>query len=201
MKAPCAGIAMGLVVEGSNYSILTDCRRRDHYGDMDSKLPVRAKRHRAADGHQDASISIGMMREALAQAKESSRRNPRHHGKDAQRTAKMFALRAAHHAVEVPTERSAILSVRRQEDRSIIEQTGVKIDVLEDGTVIFSTSGAEAISRASSSRCHRGAEIAKPIRRGRLLGGIGAFSNSSQAPRLAPHQQSPNTASATFAMS
>src|ERR1700686_631594 len=42
MKSPCAGIAMGLVVEGGNYSILTDIAgAEDHYGDMDFKVAGR----------------------------------------------------------------------------------------------------------------------------------------------------------------
>ena len=54
LKAPCAGIAMGLVVEGDKYAILTDIAgAEDHYGDMDFKVAgTRAGHHRAADGHQ-----------------------------------------------------------------------------------------------------------------------------------------------------
>src|SRR6202048_3729413 len=101
MKAPCAGIAMGLVVaDDKKYSILTDIAgAEDHYGDMEFK--VAGTRTGITALQMDIKvlgISIGMMREALAQGKKI---------------------------------------------RSIIEATGVKIDVLEDGTVhIFSTSGA-----------------------------------------------------------
>src|SRR5487761_246251 len=57
IKAPCAGIAMGLVVEGDKYAILTDIAgAEDHYGDMDFKV---------------AGVSIAMMREALAQARKA----------------------------------------------------------------------------------------------------------------------------------
>ena len=54
LKAPVAGIAMGLVKEGEEYAILTDIAgAEDHYGDMDFKVAgTRAGHHRPADGHQ-----------------------------------------------------------------------------------------------------------------------------------------------------
>ncbi len=55
IKAPVAGIAMGLIKEGDDYVILTDIQgAEDHLGDMDFKVAgTDAGRHRAADGHQD----------------------------------------------------------------------------------------------------------------------------------------------------
>jgi polyribonucleotide nucleotidyltransferase len=74
MKAPCAGIAMGLVVgDKGEYSILTDIAgAEDHYGDMDFK--VAGTREGITALQMDikvTSISISMMREALAQAKKA----------------------------------------------------------------------------------------------------------------------------------
>ncbi len=55
IKAPVAGIAMGLIKEGDDYIILTDIAGvEDHLGDMDFKVAGTERRdHRAADGHQD----------------------------------------------------------------------------------------------------------------------------------------------------
>ena len=55
IKAPVAGIAMGLVKEGERFAVLTDILGdEDHLGDMDFKVAgTRDGRHRAADGHQD----------------------------------------------------------------------------------------------------------------------------------------------------
>ena len=55
MKAPVAGIAMGLVNEGNRFAVLTDILGdEDHLGDMDFKVAGTAqRRYRAADGHQD----------------------------------------------------------------------------------------------------------------------------------------------------
>ena len=74
LKSPCAGIAMGLVVEGEKYAILTDIAgAEDHYGDMDFK--VAGTRQGITALQMDikvAGVSIAMMREALAQAKQGA---------------------------------------------------------------------------------------------------------------------------------
>src|SRR5579864_4993307 len=73
IKAPCAGIAMGLVVEGDKYGILTDIAgAEDHYGDMDFK--VAGTRNGITALQMDikvSGVSISMMREALAQARKA----------------------------------------------------------------------------------------------------------------------------------
>ncbi|HXJ15189.1 MAG TPA: polyribonucleotide nucleotidyltransferase [Candidatus Limnocylindrales bacterium] len=147
MKSPCAGIAMGLVVEGSNYSILTDIAgAEDHYGDMDFK--VAGTREGITALQMDikvTSISIGMMREALAQAKKARleildimEKTLSTHREN----ISLFAPRL--YKLSIPTDKIRdLIGPGGKKIRSIIEQTGVKIDVLEDGTVhIFSTSGA-----------------------------------------------------------
>src|SRR5579859_7835873 len=147
MKAPCAGIAMGLVVEGGNYSILTDIAgAEDHYGDMDFK--VAGTREGITALQMDikvTSISVGMMREALAQAKKARleildimEKTLSAH----RQNISLFAPRL--YKLSIPTDKIRdLIGPGGKKIRSIIEQTGVKIDVLEDGTVhIFSTSGA-----------------------------------------------------------
>ena len=73
LKAACAGIAMGLVVEGDKYAILTDIAgAEDHYGDMDFK--VAGTRQGITALQMDikvGGVSISMMREALAQARKA----------------------------------------------------------------------------------------------------------------------------------
>src|SRR3981189_3118894 len=147
MKAPCAGIAMGLVVEGSNYSILTDIAgAEDHYGDMDFK--VAGTREGITALQMDikvTSIRIGMVREALAQAKKArleildimEKTLSAHRENISQYAPRLYKL-------SIPTDKIRdLIGPGGKKIRSIIEQTGVKIDVLEDGTAhIFSTSGA-----------------------------------------------------------
>ena len=147
MKAPCAGIAMGLVVGDGNYSILTDIAgAEDHYGDMDFK--VAGTREGITALQMDikvTSISISMMREALAQAKkarieilDAMEKTLNTH----RETISIYAPRL--YKLNIPTDKIRdLIGPGGKKIKSIIEQTGVKIDVMEDGTVhIFSTSGA-----------------------------------------------------------
>ena len=147
MKSPCAGIAMGLVVEGGNYSILTDIAgAEDHYGDMDFK--VAGTREGITALQMDikvTSISIGMMREALAQAKKARLEILDIMEKTLSTHRENISLYAPRlYKLSIPTDKIRdLIGPGGKKIRSIIEQTGVKIDVLEDGTVhIFSTSGA-----------------------------------------------------------
>ena len=147
MKAPCAGIAMGLVVGDGNYSILTDIAgAEDHYGDMDFK--VAGTREGITALQMDikvTSISISMMREALAQAKKARLEilDTMDKTLSAHReTISIYAPRL--YKLNIPTDKIRdLIGPGGKKIKSIIEQTGVKIDVMEDGTVhIFSTSGA-----------------------------------------------------------
>jgi polyribonucleotide nucleotidyltransferase len=148
MKAPCAGIAMGLVVgDGNKYSILTDIAgAEDHYGDMDFK--VAGTRDGITALQMDIKvlgISIGMMREALAQAKKARLEILDIMDKtlsEARTSISAYAPRL--YKLHIPTDKIRdLIGPGGKKIKSIIEATGVKIDVLEDGTVhIFSTSGA-----------------------------------------------------------
>src|SRR6516164_2610896 len=146
MKAPCAGIAMGLVVGDGNYSILTDIAgAEDHYGDMDFK--VAGTREGITALQMDikvTSISINMMREALAQARKArfeildlmEGTLSKHRDAISSYAPRLYKL-------SIPTDKIRdLIGPGGKKIKSIIEQTGVKIDVMEDGTVhIFSTSG------------------------------------------------------------
>src|SRR5258708_1792370 len=148
IKAPCAGIAMGLVVgEDHKYSILTDIAgAEDHYGDMDFKVAgTRAGITALQMDIKVLGISIGMMREALAQAKKARLEILDIMDKtltEARTAISTFAPRL--YKLHIPTDKIRdLIGPGGKKIRSIIEATGVKIDVLEDGTVhIFSTSGA-----------------------------------------------------------
>ncbi|HLZ13920.1 MAG TPA: polyribonucleotide nucleotidyltransferase [Candidatus Acidoferrum sp.] len=148
LKSPCAGIAMGLVVGDNNkYSILTDIAgAEDHYGDMDFK--VAGTRSGITALQMDikvTGIGIPMMREALAQAKkarleildtmDATLSEPR-------ATISAYAPRLF--KLSIPTDKIRdLIGPGGKKIKSIIEQTGVKIDVHEDGTVhIFATSGS-----------------------------------------------------------
>jgi polyribonucleotide nucleotidyltransferase len=149
LKAPCAGIAMGLVVGDDNkkYSILTDIAgAEDHYGDMDFKVAgTRAGITALQMDIKVLGISIAMMREALAQAKKARLQILDTMEKtlsEGRTQISTFAPRLF--KLKIPQDKIRdLIGPGGKKIKSIIETTGVKIDVLEDGTVhIFSTSGA-----------------------------------------------------------
>jgi polyribonucleotide nucleotidyltransferase len=148
LKAPCAGIAMGLVVGNDHkYSILTDIAgAEDHYGDMDFKVAgTRAGITALQMDIKVLGISIAMMREALAQAKKARLQilDTMEKTLSEARTA-ISAYAPRLFKLKIPQDKIRdLIGPGGKKIRSIIEATGVKIDVLEDGTVhIFSTSGA-----------------------------------------------------------
>jgi len=148
IHSPCAGIAMGLVTgDGGKYSILTDIAgAEDHYGDMDFKVAGTRKGITALQMDiKVTGITIPMMREALAQAKkarldildimDATISSPRP-------AISTYAPRL--YKLTIPTDKIRdLIGPGGKKIKSIIEATGVKIDVHEDGTVhIFSTSGS-----------------------------------------------------------
>jgi len=147
LKSPCAGIAMGLVVENpSKYAILTDIAgAEDHYGDMDFKVAgTRAGITALQMDIKVGGISIGMMREALAQAKVA-----RFHILDimdktlSTHRPEMSSFAPRLIMLSIPTDKIRdLIGPGGKKIKSIIEATGVKIDVMDDGKVhIFATSG------------------------------------------------------------
>jgi len=152
IKAPVAGIAMGLVIEGGHYAILTDIAgAEDHYGDMDFKV---AGTNRGITALQ-MDIKVGgitpaIMAEALEQARKA-------------RLAILETMLAtlpeprtaiAPHAPRIYTMKISTDKIRDvigpggKMIRSIIERTGVKIDVEDDGRVNIASSDESSAQKA-----------------------------------------------------
>jgi polyribonucleotide nucleotidyltransferase len=149
LKAPCAGIAMGLVVEGDKYAILTDIAgAEDHYGDMDFK--VAGTRQGITALQMDikvGGVSINMMREALAQAKKARLQILDTMDATLSSGRADISTYAPHlHMLSIPTDKIRdLIGPGGKKIRSIIEATGVKIDVMDDGKVhVFANSGKAA---------------------------------------------------------
>ena len=152
LKAPVAGVAMGLVKEGDDYAILTDIAgAEDHYGDMDFK--VAGTREGITALQMDikvGGITAQIMREALAQAQRG----------------RLFILDKMAEALEAPREKVSEFAPRiytlqipvdKIRDvigpggkmiRSIIEQTGVKIDVEDSGKVNVASNDEASANKA-----------------------------------------------------
>jgi len=149
LKAPCAGIAMGLVVEGDKYAILTDIAgAEDHYGDMDFK--VAGTRQGITALQMDikvGGVSISMMREALEQARKARFQILDIMDPTISSGRTEISDYAPHlHMLSIPTDKIRdLIGPGGKKIRSIIEATGVKIDVMDDGKVhVFANNGKAA---------------------------------------------------------
>ena len=152
IKAPVAGVAMGLIKEEDRYSILTDILgMEDHLGDMDFKVAGTRQGINALQMDiKITGITAAIMAEALEQA----------------RIGRLFILdqmlavmpepRAdlKSHApritvVQIPVDKiGAVIGPGGKTIRSIQEETGAKIDINEDGSVFIATSDGESARMA-----------------------------------------------------
>jgi len=152
MAAHVGGIAMGLVKEGDDYAVLTDIAgAEDHYGDMDFK--VAGTRQGITALQMDikvTNVTAVIMHEALEQARrgrlyildkmEEAIRQPR---------ANMSQYAPRIYTIHIPTDKIRdVIGPGGKVIRGIIEQTGVKIDVDDDGTVHVSSSDEAAANKA-----------------------------------------------------
>ena len=147
-----AGIAMGLVKDGDDYAILSDIAGfEDHYGDMDFKIAGSAEGITALQMDiKITGVTGKILAETLAQAKEG-----RLHilEKMAEAIAEprsdisSFAPKIT--TMNIPVSKiGAVVGPGGKMIRSIIEETGVKIDIEDDGTIKIASSNGEAAERA-----------------------------------------------------
>jgi polyribonucleotide nucleotidyltransferase len=150
--SPVAGVAMGLVKEGDDYAILTDIiGDEDHLGDMDFKVAGTFKGITAIQ----MDIKIGGITEqiysqALEQAKEA-----RLHILNVMKEAlpkprpdlSPYAPRIT--TIEIPVDKIRdVIGPGGKIIRGIIEETGVKIDIEDDGRVMIASTDEEASKKA-----------------------------------------------------
>ena len=152
MKAPVAGVAMGLVMEGNKYAILSDIAgAEDHYGDMDFK--VTGTREGITALQMDikiAGVNAQIMAEALEQAKkgrmyildvmEQTMSNPRE-------GISQYAPRIIKIKIN-PDKIRDVIGPGGKVIRALVEETGAKIDVEDDGTVSIATADGAAADAA-----------------------------------------------------
>ncbi|WP_242258433.1 polyribonucleotide nucleotidyltransferase [Streptococcus thoraltensis] len=152
IKAPVAGIAMGLISDGTNYTVLTDIQGlEDHFGDMDFK--VAGTREGITALQMDIKIegiTPQILEEALAQAKkarfeildviEGAIAAPRPH---------LAPTAPKIDTIKIDVDKIKIVIGKGGETiDKIIAETGVKIDIDEEGNVSIYSSDQDAIDRA-----------------------------------------------------
>src|ERR1700748_3229174 len=152
IKGSVAGVAMGLVKEGDNYAVLTDIAgAEDHYGDMDFK--VAGTRNGITALQMDIKImgiTAQIMREALEQAREGrlfildKMEQTITGGRE---NISTFAPRI--YTLQIPVDKIRdLIGPGGKMIRSIIDQTGVKIDVDDTGKVNVSSNDETSASKA-----------------------------------------------------
>src|SRR5947209_8328789 len=149
LKRPVAGVAMGLVMEGNKYAILTDIAgAEDHYGDMDFK--VTGTRDGITELQMDIKIG-GINAQIMAEALEQAKKGRMHILGVMERTIAEPRAEIAPYAPRIiqikinPDKIRDVIGPGGKMIRSIVEETGAKIDVEDDGTIsIASADGAAA---------------------------------------------------------
>jgi polyribonucleotide nucleotidyltransferase len=141
LKAPVAGVAMGLILdeETGKYAVLTDIAgAEDHYGDMDFKVAGTANGITALQMDiKVGGISAEIMRTALAQARKGRLEilEKMNEALAASRE-KISAYAPRIVTIKIPVDKIRdVIGPGGKTIRSIIEKTGVKIDVEDDGRV------------------------------------------------------------------
>jgi polyribonucleotide nucleotidyltransferase len=152
LRAPVGGVAMGLVMEGNKYAILTDIAgAEDHYGDMDFKVTGTQEGITALQMDiKIAGVNAQIMAEALEQAKKG----------------RLYILNVMQQALaeprsEISPHAPRIIKIKINPDkirdvigpggkviRALVEETGAKIDVDDDGTVSIATADGAAAEAA-----------------------------------------------------
>jgi polyribonucleotide nucleotidyltransferase len=152
IKAAVAGIAMGLVKEGDKVRVLTDILGdEDHLGDMDFKVAGTATGVTAIQmDNKVGGVTRDVMRQALHQARD----------------ARLMVLGVMQKAIETPRKEISeyaprIVTLHIKPDkirevigpggkviRGIVEDTGCKIDIEDDGTVLIASADGVAMQKA-----------------------------------------------------
>ncbi|WP_409340928.1 polyribonucleotide nucleotidyltransferase [Paenibacillus sp. MBLB4367] len=152
IKAPVAGVAMGLIKDGDHVSILTDIQgMEDHLGDMDFKVAGSAKGVTAIQMDIKINgIDRNILSEALTQAREGRMfilDKMMAHIAEPKKSLSPYAPKITVMQIH-PDKIREVIGAGGKIINKIIEETGVKIDIEQDGKVYIASSNAEANERA-----------------------------------------------------
>ncbi|MGG3889112.1 polyribonucleotide nucleotidyltransferase [Metabacillus fastidiosus] len=143
IKAPVAGIAMGLVKTGEHYTVLTDIQgMEDHLGDMDFKVAGTEKGVTALQ--MDIKIE-GLSRQILEEALQQAKAGRMEILQSMLQTISESRTELSKYAPKIltmtinPDKIRDVIGPSGKQINKIIEETGVKIDIEQDGTVFISS--------------------------------------------------------------
>ncbi len=152
IAAPVAGVAMGLIKEGSEIRVLTDILGdEDHLGDMDFKVAGSSSGVTAVQmDNKIGGVSREVMRDALYQAREGRLHILGEMAKTLEKPRpelSMYAPRITTLKIR-PEKIRDVIGPGGKVIRSIVEETGAKIDVEDDGTIFVASADGTAMKRA-----------------------------------------------------
>lgn len=152
IKAPVAGIAMGLVKSGEHYTVLSDIQgMEDHLGDMDFKVAGTAKGVTALQ--MDIKIE-GLSREILEEALQQAKVGRMHILDSMMATLSEPRAELSQFAPKIltmsinPDKIRDVIGPSGKQINKIIEETGVKIDIEQDGTIFIASANQEMNQKA-----------------------------------------------------
>ena len=154
LKRPTAGIAMGLILEDQRYAVLSDILGdEDHLGDMDFKVAgTRAGVTAIQMDNKAGGVSKDIMRQALHQARDARlfilgvMEKPL---STARKDVSSYAPRIVTLHIK-PDKIREVIGPGGKVIRGLVEQTGCKIDIEDDGTVLIASADGVAMEKAIS---------------------------------------------------
>ncbi len=153
LKSAVAGVAMGLILEGDQFAVLTDILGdEDHLGDMDFK--VAGTENGITSLQMDikvAGITADIMKQALAQAKDG-RMHILGEMSKALTGAGDFSIHAPRiETMTVPADKiREVIGSGGKVIREIVEVSGAKVDINDDGVIKIASPNADSIEKAMS---------------------------------------------------
>jgi polyribonucleotide nucleotidyltransferase len=152
LKAPVAGIAMGLIKEGENYKVLSDILGdEDHFGDMDFKVTGTEKGVNALQMDiKITGVTLDIMKNALAQAKDGRMHilgKMNEAIKEPEKELSEYAPRIIKMDID-PEKIRNLIGPGGKTIRKITEETGVQIETNDDGRVLIISPDSQANDKA-----------------------------------------------------
>lgn len=153
LKSPVAGVAMGLILEDrDNWAVLTDILGdEDHLGDMDFK--VAGTENGITSLQMDIKvqgITPEIMEQALAQARDGRMHILGEMAKALTEGRREFSAHAPRiETMQIPTDKiREVIGSGGKVIREIVETSGAKVDISDDGTIKIASANADAIKKA-----------------------------------------------------
>ncbi|HUE78972.1 MAG TPA: polyribonucleotide nucleotidyltransferase [Sphingomicrobium sp.] len=152
LKSPVAGIAMGLILEGKDFAVISDILGdEDHLGDMDFKVAGTANGVTALQMDiKVAGITEEIMQVALGQAKEGREHILGEMAKALDHTREELSAHAPRiETMSIPKDKiREVIGTGGKVIREIVAETGAKVDIDDDGTIKIASSDPAKIEAA-----------------------------------------------------